>query len=551
MARKLSVLLIALLLTLPSTVLAGVVRPVGTGEIEGYLIGINDMSIEIEEYDGTTHKFDYNVNTVFMIDRRVTTRADFKIGMEVYAKYRNMSITSIEGFSTVNTGYIAPGSKVRTGTVHTIDRNQIILELFDGTRETYFTTPAAIVTKNGTNVHLSTLYEGDRVRVYFDEIDTALISRIQIEGDSVIVNEIYKGVLQTADIFNDTLTLTGVEVYRNGEWQAFKSACTFAFPDNPEAFVGGVRVYKNQFKYYTGKTVYLAVSSRFGKQRIERIVIKNQYESLYSEKINSINWYTGAMELSNNKNLTFNEGTIIVRNGRMADPYSLKADMDAFIAADGKGSGGMANIIYIYNEYINNSNIGEAYIYAGRLDEIVKGTVVLNNFFLLAENEWESFDEDKELYYDEDTYIYDIEKDQAITSEQFYSGNYAVDESTSYAKDNALEDCYAYIFADGDRIAAIAVKKELDSLAGQRVTNGIIGSIADSAAAGWTAELVNAADWSAAKERWMDKAASTSINIDKALIIKDGSVIPQNEIRPGDRVFMVRDGYYVKILIIK
>ncbi|MGI6778514.1 MAG: hypothetical protein ACOX7R_11060 [Acetivibrionales bacterium] len=552
MMKKTAIILVILLIAASTGVYASSIRPYGEGQIEGYLISIDDTTIQIEEYDGTIHTFSYgNKSTVFMIDRRLTNRIDFKPGMEVFAYYRNLHITNIEGFSTINSGYIAPGERVRTGTVQSIDRNQIILKLPAGKIESYFTSPATIVTKNGVNVPLSTLYEGDRVRLFFDEIDTSVISRIQIEGNSIIIKGLYKGELATAGIYDNSVTLTGVELYKNGQWHKYKSSATFKYTDDVAAYIGGTKVLRNYLKYYMGKTLYLAVSDYFGNDMVERMVFKNQYESTYNEKIKSINWYGGAIELSNKKNLTFNEGTIIVKNGRLVDEYAIHSEADAFIAADGKGNGGAANVIYIYNENINNSNVGEYYIYAARLDEIVEGKVVMEDFFLLENNEWVSFDEEKELYYDDDTYIYNLEEEKAITPEEFYSENYAVDEDSDYADDNRLKDWYGYIFTDGDRIAGIALQKNLDSLSGQRVTNGTIESTTENAATGWTMRLMNAADWSRAKEKWMEKSSSTSINVQRALIMKDGRMVSQDALKTGDRLFIIRDGYYAKIVIIK
>jgi hypothetical protein len=41
-----------------------------------------------------------------------------------------------------------------------------------------------------------------------------------------------------------------------------------------------------------------------------------------------------------------------------------------------------------------------------------------------------------------------------------------VDEDEERGEDNDLEEWYAYVYADGDRIAALAVHQEQDSLMG-------------------------------------------------------------------------------------
>ena len=168
------------------------------------------------------------------------------------------------------------------------------------------------------------------------------------------------------------------------------------------------------------------------------------------------------MELEvSHRNLTFNEGTIVVKNGRLSDINSLDAGMDIFIVGDGTSGTMSANIIYVYNEGINNSNIGQNYIYEGRLDAVFRNTntIMLKDFAYLNNNSWEAFNNSKELYYDEDTIIYDFDEKRILSSEEFYYGDYAIDEDSRYAQENSLEDRYAYLYTEGDRVIALMVQK--------------------------------------------------------------------------------------------
>ena len=134
---------------------------------------------------------------------------------------------------------------------------------------------------------------------------------------------------------------------------------------------------------------------------------------------------------------------------------------------------------------------------------------------MLDENEWKSFEGEKELFFDNDTDIYDLTNGKKISIKEFYSGNYAVDENSDYAKEHNLKDWYAYIYTDGDRIDAVMVQKNMDSLLKQRTTNGLITSIDNSDLVGWTIKLSNARDWSSAKTQWMLKNANLNINLEK------------------------------------
>ncbi|MCR4430386.1 MAG: hypothetical protein NUV45_05115 [Tepidanaerobacteraceae bacterium] len=524
--------------------------PLRAGYIEGFLKS-KGQNIQIEEYSGRVQVFPLASGAVMEIDGIPALLGDFQPGMEVYAKYSGGSIVYMEGYSTTNPGYLAPGAKVRSGVVGKIDRNQIVLKLATGKQEAYFTSPATIVLKKGENVPLSTLCEGDSVRLFFDEANSTLVSRINIQGESVKIKGVYRGVLQSIDALGGSISLSNAACLNSGEWEETAKVKKIDIAGDFRAFAGGYEIPCENLKYYRGKTVYLAVKDFFGTDKIEKMIIKNQNETAYTGKIEEINWYAGAMELSNKKNIDFNDGTIIVKNGRIVDKYSLNPDSDALVVAEGSGSGNTADLVYVYNEDINNSNIAQNYLYAGRLDEIIEDRVTLRDFYILNKNEWESFDEAKELYYDDDTYIYDAKNNERISRKEFYSEEYAVDESSSYAKRNGLKDWYGYIYADGDRIVAVTAQKTMDSVLNQRVTTGIVETVKEDETLGPMITVSNAADWSARKDSWVPKTVPVKILLEDAVIIKDGKAASWEDIRPQDTVYTVRDDIYGKFVLVK
>lgn len=558
---------------------AASVNPLSQGFIEGYLQQINlpqtvtdsanttaktgkkavapastpapVTSLDIQDYSGADYNFAVADNACFTIDNIPAKLSDFRPGMEIYAKLQGKSIILLEGYSTTQLGYIAPGSKVRTGTVTKIDRDTLELLLSTGDKITCYTSSATVVSRNGTSTTLDSLYEGDWVKCFYDNPNDNIISRINIEGSSILVDNVYQGSLKTVDAVENAVILGNLKVLNNGQWTDLTATRKIYYNDQAPIFMGGQSISTRNLKYYQGKTVYAATKDFFGREQIEKMVLKNQYESKYEGQIKNVNWYTDALELSNNKNLTFNDGTIIIKNGRLVDKYALNEDNDALVMADSNGGGGIANIISVYNVDVNNSNIGQHYIYAGRMDQIFQDTVLLTDFFTLNQNVWESFDEEKELYYDNDTGIYDLEEGQEITPQEFYSKDYAVDEDSERVEDNNLEDWHAYIYTDGDRIVSIAVQKNMDSLLSQRVTNGTIAAVQDDSLTGWTITVREAKDWSNLHERWMARSSNLKVSLGQALVIKNNQIISPQQLTAGDRIYMVRDDFEAKIAIVK
>ncbi|SCG81797.1 hypothetical protein DW1_0176 [Proteiniborus sp. DW1] len=525
--------------------------PYRAGYIEGYIKEIDSETITIERYEGGVYKILLPTTAALQIDGQQAKRIDFKPGMEVYAEIKGRSIQYMDSFSTQNLGYIKPGSKMRTGTIKFIDRNQITINTPMGKDETYYISPATVALKKGQNVPLSVLYIGDRVKLYFDNITTDIISRISIEGDSIKIEDLYKGKIVTVDELENAIFLENVKVLSEGKWEDIKGGLRISYSSDFPVYIEGYEIPANNLKYYKGKEIYAAIKDFFGEAKIERLVVKGAYETTYSDKIKDINWFSENLELANNRNIAFNDGTIIIKSNRIVDKYSLNSKSDGFFIANGKGKGLVADVIYIYNEDINNTNIGQNNIYAGRLDEIVEYSVKLKNPFLVSKHQWEGFEDAKELYYDNDTFIYDLEEDKLITSKEFYTKRYAVDEDSEYAKDRNLRDWYGYMYTDGDRISVIGVQEKLDSLLRQRMTIGTVESIIDNNLVGKEITIREAKDWSSRHEKWIPKEMSLKVNLNKAIIIKQDKLITYQDLEVGDSLYIIRDDYKGKVIIVK
>lgn len=541
--KKIVCLFFALLLVIPVSTYADGLARGANNSFEGYLQKIGGNQVTVEEYDGTMLSFPISEKATLLIDQRLATPADFQPGMEVYGEVAGNTVTLLEGYSAAAPGYIPPGGKMRSGWVTRIDRDQITVQLVTGEQETYFTTPATVAVKKGQNVPVSTLYAGDTVKLYFDQADSALISRMEIMGDAVLVKDLYKGKLSLIDSFARRLTFKDVQVLRNGKWQSLQRSLSLPYDDSQAVFMGGQTIPPQNLRYYQGKDVYLVIKDFFGQDRIEKMVIKNQYESTFSDKITGINWYSETLELANRKNIAFHNGTVVIKSGRLVDKNALFAKADAFVVADGWENQRTADVVWIYNEEINNSNIGQHQVYAGVLSDMGDDRITLADFYLLNVNEWDSFRDSKDLYYDNDTTFFDLENNRQLSAKEVFAGEYAA----------GKQHWTGYFYTDGDRIVAAVLKKDMDSLLKQRVTTGTIDAngVQQNPAVGFVVTLREAKDWSSKKDQWMPKDSNIKINVEKALIIKDEQRISPEDLRPGDRLYLVRDDFTGKVMIVK
>jgi hypothetical protein len=170
---------------------------------------------------------------------------------------------------------------------------------------------------------------------------------------------------------------------------------------------------------------------------------------------------------------------------------------------------------------------------------------------MLNQHEWERYSRDKELFYDLDSDFYNLETKSMISAAELYAGDYAVDESEDRARDLDLQNWYAWIYTDGDRIAAMAVQKEAETVSGQRITTGRAVNIQDDSMVGWTVLLGDSRDWSSRREAWVPKSADVRINLAKAMIIRNGEIIGAEELKPADRLYIVRDDFRAQVVIVQ
>lgn len=91
----------------------------------------------------------------------------------------------------------------------------------------------------------------------------------------------------------------------------------------------------------------------------------------------------------------------------------------------------------------------------------------------------------------------------------------------------------------------------MDSLLKQRVTSGRVVSIADDSLVGWALNLGDASDWSAHKQSWMPKSSPVRMGLLKSMILKDGHMIQPEDLKTGDRLYVVRDDFQARVVIVK
>lgn len=549
------VILMAILTLLCTGVVQGAAGAVTPTIIEGYLMELDPDSAEgsalvVEAYSGDLHRLSAGAAPLFSIDGVPVKWSDLKPGLEVIVATAGTQLLSLEAFSTPHPGYIAPGSRVVKGMVTGIDRDQITVKGDGGLEGQYSLAPFTIVTKGGQAMPFDVLYIGDRVLLYFDEVDSKLVSRMEIEGDSILVSSLYRGTLQLVNPLEGRLACSNMEAFHNGVWLPDKSALSLAYNIELPIYLSGCKVPPQNLKYYRGKTVYLLGKQIMGQEKVDRLILKGQAEYTYNGSLANYNSYTSEFEI-NNKNFLVGAGSVIIKDGRLQEKGVLQNGGSALVMADNWGERPIANIVYILDQGLNNSNLSQHHLYAGRIDLITEDSIWVRNAYTLHNHSWEKVGNQVQLYYGSDIRVYDAQEGKWLEPGELLAGPYAVDEDSEYSKERDLKDWYGYIYTDTDHIIALVVRPQRGTLDSQRVSTGTVTAAVNDSLIGWSITFGEGRDWSSHNKQWMLKQGALRLSTADALIIKNGQAVSPDQLKPGDRLYMLRDDFYVRFAIVK
>ncbi|MGE5389960.1 MAG: hypothetical protein ACM3PE_02740 [Deltaproteobacteria bacterium] len=485
--------------------------------------------------DGQLFKFDISPLAELLIDGVPVKVNDLKAGLEVKVQIEGQQVISLESYSNEKPGYINQSSRTQIGTVIGFDASLGEVDIrFADDQISIPVTPDILVTEKGQNISRSQLSAGDKVKLIYDEYGD--LSRIEVEGRSVLIKDLIRGRLRSSDILSGKVNLQSVKTFRNGQWVEYTGMLQLPFDNKVPIYMGSKLIPAQNLKYYSGKDVYAVLSTALGRDYIKKMVIKPGNERVYTSTIYEFSWDQDSFDMFSSSNISFNEGTIIIQNGRLIDIEALDNRCQAMVIAGGTSERLTASVISVLGQGLNSSPLGDFHLYCGHLYELQNNDLKLSSVNNLDSNRWGSGGE-YEFSYGDDTTIYDINGQKFITARQFLNGDY--------------DEYNAYLYAEGDNAVAMAIQRQTIHYYDDNTSYGTISAMTNSDTLGWTMTLTNMCDWSSEDSAWRDRDSDAEINLATALIIKSNQKLDASSLTEGDRVFIVRTGYRAKIVIVK
>ena len=415
--------------------------------------------------------------------------------------------------------------------------SQLVVEYDDGTQQVLDADDSIPVVSGTKLVGYSSLKDGDRVKLLLDENNKfTKLKEVTIEGDEHLVTNLYKGTVSNIDDTSNNLVALNLQVLDNGKWQRTDQK---GFSDIKLA--DGCNMYNNDQKvdadgvnnYLKNNEAYIAVEKDYGGAEQAVLVSfrkADDTEALYDDSI--VNAVPGAGEFGLSKefkDVKYNPGTIIVKDGRLVSGNSVTDEDLAYVVANRDFNSGdyNAGIVQI-NE---RPDVNFAQIYRARISKIDENTdFTVDSFSQLDGNIWDYSNTPKTFNITYDTRILD---DSGVINVRNFVG---------YGT-GSFVDRTVYVVADGAN--ALLISTAPYGVYNSRgeiydITGGTIGADGEVLTQPTAFSIWNAKTYDLTNHIWNDSKDITLNILKNSIILKDNKIAQPSDLKKGDQVRVLR-----------
>jgi hypothetical protein len=521
-------------------------------------VSIYDYNDKIVEYPVAQH-------ALVTINGNYATLKDLQHGQDLKMIIKNGYVSKIETETfTENPAAITEYGKMRMGAVYYVYTDSVLFELNNGQRAQYMVSPSTQIIRDGIMTSIRSIKEGDQVKLYFNDIYSNQVDRIEIEGAERLIKQVYKGKIEEVNSVAGTMTISDPYVLRNAGWVA-SSEYMVDIPYTEKTLIynnSNVVRPKDFGKYYKDKTAYVVVEENYGSETAVKVTVQNGGELLTYDSVDKLDTTLASMELYNKENYKFNAGTIVIKDGRLIDPGRIKRFDSAYVIGDYYNGNKTANVVKLVTraESIFDN------LYVGALYKVNQSDMTFKNYTKMSNNQWGTVEtnESRRFIYTTDTGITNstVTPSVSIKPADFFHKGFSEEENKD--KNNQglkFERYYGLFVTDGkDVMYAINLRQKglfkdqniddsttdeaaikgyiNDTLKATSLVRGTVESIDTK----WTrVQLTNSNEWSSTLSTWNVNAVDTYVKYDNTLILKNNKIIKPEDIKQGDSLYVLRN----------
>lgn len=551
--------------------LSGTVRYVKTDD-EGR------TTLTVFGYDDIIYEYPVASYANVTINDTYAELKDLKYGQDVTADLNQGYVVNITSETfTEKPGYIPKYGKMRSGTVFAVYPAGIVFDI-GGQRKTYKIPDGIPITKGGIAISKNAIKSGDSVKLFFDDIYTDMVSKIEVEGVERLIQQVYKGKLSSVNELKQSITLNEVKYLKNIDWVSgaeFSKEINLA--DAVDIYDGDLKVDLDELERdHRYQTVYVVVEDVYGESVASKVSIKYGGENIYSDTIRQINDALGNMELENRMNMNLTKGTIVLKEGRIIDPTILSKKDNVLVVSEYQLGENNANVIKMMT---STEDIFER-VYIGAFENVGGNYFSLRNWANMDDNEWNTVDDTQSdrFFFHTTTLITDItdfDNAKTIKPSEFFHKSYSrMENKGTDSKGLTYERYYAIVILKDseedsrsvvtmnlmhkgllknhnidDKITDVKKVKDKvqDVLDDMFLTRGVVDSIDTT----WERiKLTDSNDWVSSVGEWRSNTLDTYVEYPNTQIVKGNKVITIDDLKPGDDIYVLRNDEKAQVIFV-
>jgi len=540
---------------------AGTVRYFTTDPVTG------EKRLTVFGYDDVIREFPVADWASTTINSRYGTLNDLISGQDVDLLINRGYIISITSETfTDNPGYIPDDGKIRMGEIYKVYNDGALVKLNSGQTYQYKIDGDTPVIKGGQNINFRALKEGDKVKLYFDDIYTDKVSRVEVEGIERLVKHVYKGELAEVNEATGMITLNRALYLKNDQWELLDDYTKeIKMDDAIEVFAGSRPVPMNKLlRDYKNNTVYVVVEDHYGVEQGTKMSIKTNGEMVFYDSIKRIDKPISSFELYNKMNVAMTDGTIILKDGKLIGQEKIDLKDNVLVVAEYASGTNQANVIKVVttrDDIFSN-------VYVGNIEFTGPNYFSMKNYAGVTNNRFDDVEDEvsDRFYLNTSSVIKDVsdfQNPKLITTNQFFNGSYGASENKSTDKKGlTYERYYGFVVENEDNQVLQLNLRFKGLIDGQNIddkitstdkidekindvtedfifTRGIVEEVDDY----WNRiKMTDSNDWTGDLGEWTINSVDTYFEYEDVytIFIKNDKVATYKDVKPGNQLYLMR-----------
>jgi len=495
----------------------------------------------------------------FSVNFYPATLNDLKLGAPTVIRVLNNEIVHLMSDSyQPMPGFIPKDGKIRLATVQSVLGTRLVLK---DDKTLYEVGPSTAIYKGTTLVSASTIKNGDRVKLYFDNIYSTVPTRVIIEGPQQLITKTLKGNLFTYNQSTQTVSISERSYLQNTLWVKEQKPATeqYKLALNAKISSNGEPVTLSELgRNFSGRQGYFVIRDNFGSKEIVQMAFHSGFERNYKEAVQSFSNVLNRLVLKNNRTIHYDDTTLFIQDQRVVDKSVLKNNVTVHAVTSFTNGVEKAQIIRVMGNF---DTIFDS-VYIGALEEVHSYSIRLANYTTVSDYNWKKAHSTQNLLTtSDDTWIYDGTLGEQISREVFFNSAYSRSENDSVDGRGLQKERYYGVFVtDGfDHVLAMRLRfKELirneniddvltqetqiaariDAVMSEaRFTVGTIGEFNQQ----WKrVGLVDSQNYLSHHGEWVNNTTLTYIELTDAIIMKNNKAITYDDLKLDDKLYIVR-----------